>query len=75
MVFLGTQGDIWDTQKDMLLVGVGAIMAMLIVFLLNLWLNPNAKLELRHSLKIPEGDHALGKVTVGEWLGRKRPHE
>ena len=27
--FLGTQGDPWDTQKDMLLAGVGAIVGQL----------------------------------------------
>lgn len=27
--FLGTQGDVWDTQKDMFLAGVGAIVAQL----------------------------------------------
>jgi len=27
--FLGTQGDIWDTQKDMLCAGIGAILALL----------------------------------------------
>jgi putative membrane protein len=27
--FLGTQGDIWDTQKDMALAGIGAIAAIL----------------------------------------------
>lgn len=26
--FLGTQGDVWDTQKDMLLAGIGAICAL-----------------------------------------------
>ena len=25
--FLGTQGDVWDTQKDMLLAGIGSILA------------------------------------------------
>jgi putative membrane protein len=29
--FLGTQGDVWDTQKDMFLAGVGAIVAQLTV--------------------------------------------
>ena len=33
LAFLGAQGDIWDAQKDMLLGGTGAIVAMLIVFL------------------------------------------
>lgn len=27
--FLGTQGDVWDTQKDMLLAGIGATCALL----------------------------------------------
>jgi putative membrane protein len=29
--FLGTQGDVWDTQKDMALCGVGATSAMLLL--------------------------------------------
>ena len=74
LAFLGTQGDVWDAQKDMLLAGLGAILAMLIVFLLNLWLNPDARPELRESLKIPEGDHPLGEVEVEEWLGKERPN-
>lgn len=27
--FLGTQGDVWDTQKDMALAGIGAILSLL----------------------------------------------
>jgi len=27
--FLGTQGDPWDTQKDMLMAGIGATVALL----------------------------------------------
>ena len=27
--FLGTQGDVWDTQKDMALAGVGAVLGLL----------------------------------------------
>ena len=29
--FLGTQGDPWDTQKDMLLAGIGAVVAQLLL--------------------------------------------
>ncbi len=29
--FLGTQGDVWDTQKDMLLAGIGASAALLLL--------------------------------------------
>jgi putative membrane protein len=28
--FLATQGDVWDTQKDMAMAGVGAIVALLL---------------------------------------------
>lgn len=31
--FLGAQGDIWDAQKDMLLAGIGAAMAMTFLYL------------------------------------------
>jgi putative membrane protein len=29
--FVGMQGDIWDSQKDMLMAGVGAVIAMLVI--------------------------------------------
>ncbi|MCC2630214.1 MAG: hypothetical protein K0S38_23 [Candidatus Paceibacter sp.] len=35
IAFLGTQGDQWDTQKDMFLAGAGAICIMLIIFSIN----------------------------------------
>jgi putative membrane protein len=72
LAFLGIQGDVWDAQKDMLLAGTGAIVAMLIVFLLNLWLNPDAWTEIRDSLRIPEDDHPLGEVEIEEWLEKDR---
>ena len=31
--YLGTQGDIWDAQKDMALAGCGALLCMLITAL------------------------------------------
>ncbi len=68
MAFLGIQGDIWDAQKDMLLAGTGAIIAMLIVFALNLWLNSSTWSEIRNSLRIPKGDHALGEAELEHWL-------
>jgi putative membrane protein len=33
--YLGTQGDVWDAQKDMALAGFGAILAMAIAFLVH----------------------------------------
>lgn len=32
--YLGTQGDVWDAQKDMLLAGFGAIVSVSCVLLL-----------------------------------------
>jgi lipopolysaccharide export LptBFGC system permease protein LptF len=51
---------------------MGAIVAMLIVFLINLWLNPNTRAELRDSLRIPKGDHPLGEAKLEEWLEQER---
>jgi putative membrane protein len=68
LAFLGTQGDIWDAQKDMLLAGTGAILAMFIGLLLNLWLNPNTLTEMHDSFRLPKGDHPRGEAKVEEWL-------
>jgi putative membrane protein len=72
LAFLGVQGDVWDSQKDMLLAGLGAISAMIIVFLLNLWLNPDTGPEIRDSITIPPGDRPLGEAEMEEWLERHR---
>jgi putative membrane protein len=72
LAFLGSQGDIWDAQKDMLLAGTGAIVAMLIVFLLNLWFDRRTWSEMRDSFRLPEEDHPLGEVKIEEWLQEDR---
>ena len=72
LAFLGVQGDIWDAQKDMLMAGMGAILAMLIVFLINLWLDPNAWRDIRDSFSLPRGDRPLGEVAIRELLERDR---
>src|ERR1051325_7184478 len=35
LAFLGSQGDVWDAQKDMALAGTGALIAMITVALIN----------------------------------------
>ena len=67
LAFLGSQGDIWDAQKDMLLAGTGAIIAMAVVFLLNLVWNPRTWQEIRNSLRPPQGDEPLGEIQVRHW--------
>ncbi|MEN9605108.1 MAG: hypothetical protein RJB39_793 [Candidatus Parcubacteria bacterium] len=33
VAFIGAQGDMWDAQKDMLLAGIGAVIAMTVLYL------------------------------------------
>jgi putative membrane protein len=68
LAFLGTQGDVWDAQKDMALAGVGALVAMLVVLVINLWLNPRAVKEIRNSVSVPAGDQPLGEIKIEEWV-------
>jgi putative membrane protein len=37
IAYLGTQGDVWDAQKDMALAAVGALLSMTLVALGNAW--------------------------------------
>ena len=49
LAFLGAQGDVWDAQKDMALAFGGSIIAMGVVFLVNLVYQKNFKKELKHN--------------------------
>ncbi len=64
LAFLGTQGDIWDAQKDMLAAGAGAIAAMLVVYAINLWLDPDTGRKIRDSLRVPPDDRPLGEAGL-----------
>ncbi len=54
--FLGSQGDIWDTQKDMASAGVGALIAVAIVFAINYFYNRKLGTEMRESLRIKDAN-------------------
>ncbi len=64
--YLGTQGDVWDAHKDMLLAGIGALIAMTITLLINYWAQRDFSREWANSLKIkhrePLGEDALMKM-------------
>jgi putative membrane protein len=72
LAFLGTQGDIWDAQKDMLLAAVGAILAMGLVALVHWRYNPDFAHELRESLSLHADDAPLGEDKLRELLRRHR---
>ena len=67
LAFLGSQGDIWDAQKDMLLAGLGAALAMLIVALLNWRYNPAFLREMRQSFTISPHHEPLGESLFKKW--------
>lgn len=68
IAFLGSQGDIWDAQKDMLLAITGSIIAMLIVFIINWIFNKKHWKEIRESFHIPKGDTPLGEERLKQYF-------
>jgi putative membrane protein len=67
LAFLGSQGDIWDAQKDMLMAGLGAGLAMLILALLNWRYNPAFLREVRDSLAISPAGAPIEKSLFEKW--------
>jgi putative membrane protein len=53
VAYLGSQGDVWDAQKDMAMAGLGAVIAMAITFILN-WIYNTRQFnkELAWSIKV-----------------------
>ncbi len=68
LAFLGKQGDVWDAQKDMLLAGLGATLAMTIFAQFNWRFNPEFPRELKQSFVISADDDPLGEVRLRKWL-------
>jgi putative membrane protein len=64
LAFLGSQGDIWDAQKDMLLALLGACIAAFIVLLINMKYKKDFWQDMKDSVKLPKRDHELGEVEL-----------
>lgn len=66
MAYLGTQGDIWDAQKDMLVASIGALLAMLLTALLNIYLQRDFAREWIESLRVkhqqPLGEDEIARL-------------
>lgn len=71
LAFLGAQGDVWDAQKDMLLAGLGATLAMVLVATVHWRLNPGFGGELWDSLRAGGDDRPLGEDALDNMLGRR----
>jgi len=67
--YLGTQGDIWDAHKDMLLATLGAGLTMIITALVNWRLKRDFAREFIGSLRVkhrdPLGEESLARLKQG----------
>ena len=72
LAFLGAQGDIWDAQKDMGMAGLGAVIAMVVVLLINWKYNRGFWEEFKKSFKISHIDAPLGEVKLAEMMGENK---
>jgi putative membrane protein len=65
--YLGTQGDIWDAQKDMALASLGALTAMLLTVAVNLRFQRDFNREWVESFRVkhkaPLGEDSLARMT------------
>lgn len=61
--YLGTQGDVWDAQKDMALASLGALITMGVTALVNVWTQRDFAREWADSLRVkharPLGEEEL----------------
>lgn len=64
LAFLGSQGDIWDAQKDMFMALIGACIAALIIFFINMIYKKDFWLDMKESLKLSSKDHELGEEEL-----------
>ena len=71
LAFLGAQGDVWDAQKDMLVAGIGSVIAMFATFFIRLKYDKNLWKEFRESFKLARGDAPLGEEAI-QRLSRKK---
>ncbi len=74
IAFLGSQGDIWDAQKDMLMALIGAVSAAIIVFFINMYYKKDFWQDMRESLHISKGDHELGEVELQRMIKENHPN-
>jgi putative membrane protein len=70
VAYLGTQGDVWDAQKDMALASLGALLAMAITAAVNARTQRDFAREWARSLRVkhaaPRGEETLARRRAGE---------
>jgi putative membrane protein len=68
--YLGTQGDVWDAHKDMGLATIGAVTAMLVTAIINMYLQRDFAREWISSLKV-KSHEPLGEDEIARMLKEK----
>ncbi len=71
LAFLGSQGDIWDAQKDMLLAGIGSVIAMVVTAFIRIRYDKNFWKEFGDSFKISKNDAVLGEEAIARLKKKK----
>lgn len=71
IAYLGTQGDVWDAQKDMALASLGALLAMLITAVINARLQRDFAREWADSLTVKRLE-PLGEDEIARMLARRQ---
>lgn len=74
VAYLGSQGDIWDAQKDMALATLGAIIAMCVTAAINAYLKRDFAQELADSLRV-KVRNPLGEEEIAKLLRERRKQE
>jgi putative membrane protein len=67
MAYLGTQGDVWDSHKDMAMASLGALVSMTFTALVNYRLKRDFAREWTESLKVKQ-HHPLGEDELARML-------
>ncbi|HEU4352930.1 MAG TPA: DUF2238 domain-containing protein [Burkholderiales bacterium] len=72
--YLGTQGDVWDAHKDMVLASLGALISMLATYAINRALQRDFAAEWAESLRVkmpqPLGEDAIARMLENRDPGR-----
>ena len=74
IAFMATQGDVWDTQKDMALAATGSIIATLLIGGVNSMLDRDFAREWADSLRVKRPE-PLGEVEIARLLAGMRTEE
>jgi len=67
VAYLGTQGDVWDAQKDMAAASLGALIAMIVTAMINARLQRDFAREFADSLRV-KGRLPLGEDEIARML-------